>query len=258
MLGGEQSTPFDLKFRLGSIPVRVSPWFWVVNGLLGMQFYMNAGGLAILLIWVAVVFFSILIHELGHALLYRLFGSPAAILLHGFGGLAFGNELNSPVKRILVSLAGPFAQFLLAGVVFISALATNWPAINPYTSATFGFLLWVNIVWAIFNLLPILPLDGGNICREVFALLRMRNPDAGAAAISVAFAGTIAAAAIASHLKLDIPILKRITEFYQPGLYMAFWMIMFAVENFQRYQMATRMRPQYQDDYNDDTPPWRR
>jgi Zn-dependent protease len=256
MLGGDQPTPFDVKFRLGSIPVRISPWFWLINGLLGANWITIPGsGPAIFGIWMAVVSFSILIHELGHALAYRLFGSPTAILLYGFGGLAFGNDLGSPVKRIVVSLAGPFAQFALAGVVFGSAVATGWPDKNDYTRMSFIFLLWVNIVWAAFNLLPILPLDGGNVCREVLALLRFRNPDAGAAAVSVAVAGVLAAAAIAMWLNIRVPLLDMIP--FRPGPFMTFWLVLFAVENYQRYQLATRMRPRYYSD-DDDVPPWRR
>lgn len=259
MLGGEQPTPLDVRFRLGPIPVRISPWFWLINALLGSQWLTAPGfGPIFLAIWVGVCFVSILIHELGHALAYRMFGSPAAILLYGFGGLAFGNELGSPVKRMIVALAGPFAQFVLAGIVFGSAILTPWPEANLYAQMTYRFLLWVNIVWALFNLLPILPLDGGNVCREGLVLFRARNPDAGAAAISVAVAGVLAAAGIAMYLNIRVPILEKIAEVFRPGPFMTLWMVMFAIENYQRYQMATRMRPRYYDDADDDTPPWRR
>jgi stage IV sporulation protein FB len=257
MLGGEQPTPFDVRFRLGPIPVRISPWFWLINGLLGSTLLTDARfGPKFLLIWVAVVSFSILIHELGHALAYRMFGSTTALLLYGFGGLAFGSDLGSPVKRMVVALSGPFAQFLIAGVVFGSGYLMEWQAANLYALMTYRFLLWVNIFWALFNLLPILPLDGGNVCRELLTLFRARNPEAGAAAISVAVAGGLAITAIAMYLNIRLPFLEKLTEYFQPGPFMTFWLVLFAIENYQRYQLATRMRPRYYDD--DDTPPWRR
>jgi Zn-dependent protease len=122
---------------------------------------------------------------------------------------------------------------------------------------TFAFLLWVNIIWAAINLLPILPLDGGNVCRELFVIFRARNPEAGAAAVSVATAGLLIAVSLAVHLRLDVPILREIAKVYTPSLLMTFWLALFAIENYQRYQFAIRMRPRY-DDYDDDTPPWRR
>ncbi len=257
ILGGEAPTPLDLNFRLFGFPVRVTPWFWLVTALFGSNLFNVPGiGPLIFLIWVLCVFVSILIHELGHAFAFRLFGSPAVVVLHGMGGVAIGHQMASPVKSIVVSLAGPFAQFVLAGVVFASAFA-GWPATNEYTAITYRFLLWINVVWAIINLLPILPLDGGNVCREVLALCRFRNPDAGAAAVSIAVAGLLALTAIAAYLRIEIPGLKQLAEVYTPNMFQTFWLIILAVENYQRYQAAQRYSPRFYDQ-DDDTPPWRR
>lgn len=258
MLGGDQPTPLDLKFRVGPFPVRVSPWFWLVIALFGSVYLTHPNyGPLFLLLWVGCAFVSVLIHELGHAVAYRWYGSESAILLYGFGGLAVGYPPSSPAKRIVIALAGPFAQFALAGIVFGTAYLTKWPGANLYATKTFDFLMLINIIWAVINLLPVLPLDGGNVCREVLALARARNPDAGAAAVSVAVAGTLAAASLASMLNVQIPVLEKITQYYRPGLFLTFWVILLAVENYQRYQYASRMRPRYYDD-DDDTPPWRR
>jgi hypothetical protein len=86
-------TRFDLSFRLGDIPVRVHPFFWLTTILLGL----NTGreGLDILIylsVWTGVVFVSILAHELGHVLMGRSFGSRGHIILTGFCGLAVGSS----------------------------------------------------------------------------------------------------------------------------------------------------------------------
>ena len=76
-------TPYDLNFHLFGIPVRICPWFWVAAVLLGSR----SPGPVSLLIWVAAMLVSILVHELGHAAVLRRFGFPTWITLYGFGGL---------------------------------------------------------------------------------------------------------------------------------------------------------------------------
>ena len=198
ILGEPAPTAADLHFRLFGIPVRVHPFFWLVSLLLGM-----GGGPADpvnTLIWVAVVFVSILVHELGHAFTQRYFGGQPWITLYSFGGLASCNDCDrSPRSQILISLAGPFAGFLLAAAVvgILAALGHvagfEWSLIpvrwipfdlNFYEVhgklAVRDELIWdllqVNILWGLVNLLPIYPLDGGRIARELFTL---GNPRAG-------------------------------------------------------------------------------
>ena len=100
-----------LRFGLFGIPVRVLPWFWLTTFFTGAS---NDTGLV--LIWIAVVFVSILIHELGHVLAYRAFGTKGEILLYGWGGLAVplrGRAWNT-FQQVVVSAAGPMAGFCLA------------------------------------------------------------------------------------------------------------------------------------------------
>ncbi len=192
LLGEPAPSPADLHFRLFGIPVRVSPWFWVVSLLLGM-----GGGPADpvnTLIWVAVVFVSILVHELGHAFTQRYYGGNPWITLYSFGGLASCNDCDrSPRSQILISLAGPAAGFLLAGAVVavlaalgriqglrLDLIPVQWvPFDTEYFLANGKLtlrdeLIWdllvVNILWGVVNLLPVYPLDGGRIARELFTL----------------------------------------------------------------------------------------
>jgi Zn-dependent protease len=196
-LGEPPPTQADLHFRLFGFPVRVHPFFWVVTLLLGL-----GGDVADpvnTLIWVAVVFVSILVHELGHTFLQRYYGGEPRITLYSFGGLASCDDCDrSPRAQILISLAGPIAGFLLAGVVVavlaasghlkgfeLSLFPVDWmpfdleyyaqhDKLSP-RDTLIGDLLQVNILWGLMNLLPIYPLDGGRIARELFTLNNARG-----------------------------------------------------------------------------------
>lgn len=110
-------TPLDLVFWLGRIPVRVIPTFWLMAFLLGRF----QEGLDLVFIWMLCVFFSILIHELGHALVAEAFGYESEIVLHHFGGEArFNPGYRLPASRsLLISLAGPCAQLAFAAVLVV-------------------------------------------------------------------------------------------------------------------------------------------
>ncbi len=173
MLTEPERTPYDLRFRMLGFPVRVHPWFWLLAALLGADTIQ--AGLQFLAIWIVVVFVSILVHELGHAIMFRLFGSDADIVLYSFGGLAVPTSfVAGRGRRILISLAGPFAGFALCAIVFGSNQALHWatdgrgfPVRGQEVAFFYGALITVNLYWGILNLLPIYPLDGGQVSREV-------------------------------------------------------------------------------------------
>jgi len=185
------ATQYDLRFRIAGIPVRVHPLFWLVALLLG-----SAGDLLVLPVWVFVLFISILIHELGHALAFRRFGQRSQIVLHFAGGLtipepvSWGGWANVSLSRgqeIFISLAGPFAGFLFAALVIAGVLISGGSvlttrllgfiplplsAVIPFGGELIGLLvtllLWINIFWGLINLMPVQPLDGGNVARNIF------------------------------------------------------------------------------------------
>jgi membrane-associated protease RseP (regulator of RpoE activity) len=184
-------TRFDLNFSLFGIPVRVHPLFWLIAIIFGSA----ANTLIGILIWVVAVFISIMIHELGHALAMRRYGQTSHIILHMAGGLTvpesmawgntYANVAMTPNQQIFISLAGPFAGFLFAGLILmacklaggliqISFLLGFIPLANVFLpnggeilNALVTSLLWVNIFWGIINLMPVYPLDGGNVSRYV-------------------------------------------------------------------------------------------
>ena len=84
LLGEPPESQYDLHFSLLGIPVRVHPYFWLVSVLMGW----NQGDAKLALLWVAAVFVSILVHEMGHALVIRYYGWSPRVTLYSFGGLA--------------------------------------------------------------------------------------------------------------------------------------------------------------------------
>jgi Zn-dependent protease len=169
-----ERTPYDLRFRFLGFPVRVHPYFWILVVLFNGDSVLRRGP-EYLLIWVFVFFVSMLVHELGHAIMFRRFGADADIVLYAFGGLAIpSHDISGRWRRIAVSLAGPFAGFLLCGIVYGSNLALEWAQSadggapnGPHMHFLYFVLVRVNLLWGIFNLLPVYPLDGGHVCREL-------------------------------------------------------------------------------------------
>ncbi|MCA9523275.1 MAG: site-2 protease family protein, partial [Myxococcales bacterium] len=155
-------------FRIFGIPVTVRPMFLFVTLFLGASSSTDPINIGI---WFVVVFISILIHELGHALTGRAMGLEPQILLHGFGGLAiFSNPRDVDVsipRSVAITLAGPFAGFAFGALVYLAVYAGLARLDTPYLVTAISYLLWVNIGWGLVNLLPIMPLDGGQVVAAV-------------------------------------------------------------------------------------------
>jgi Zn-dependent protease len=150
----------SLRFRLGPFPVVVEPTFWFL-GLVGF----GASWLSVA--WVAVAFVSVLVHELGHALAARRFGSSASIRLYALGGLTFHEHLPNRTHRILISFAGPAAGFVL-GLLVLAVHFLLPPEYErpPALAFVVDALLYINFTWGVVNLLPVPPLDGGHVFEE--------------------------------------------------------------------------------------------
>ena len=192
-------------FRVGPFPVTIEPSFLLVAVLLGP---LNGPVIGIVS-WALVVFASVLIHELGHAVVGRSLGAAPQIFLRGLGGVTLTPMARrlTPQESIKLSLAGPLAG-LLPGV---AALLLLW-ATNPSVQAYLGDpRLWVDLVlggirartpfehllfsfvttgffWTILNLLPVLPLDGGQVLAASLSWLRKKPSISLAGWISTGFA----------------------------------------------------------------------
>ncbi len=165
MLAMPAPTPYDLRFRLFAIPVRVHPLFWLVSALMGYDPH-DPGGTAL---WVACVFVSILIHEFGHGLMSRAFGQRPEIALYGMGGLCSSDRERTPLQSLAVLICGPGAGFVFYGLLLLVApsILRLWPpngsALSGRIEETLSNLEFINLSWGLLNLLPIYPMDGGQI-----------------------------------------------------------------------------------------------
>lgn len=188
-----------MSFRLFRYPVTIQPTVWFVLGFLVLV--RAAEGPQALLAgatFAAIVFGSILVHELGHATVGDRLGlGPCAITLHGFGGLTSFSRPPGPRQGLLVTLAGPGAGLTLGGVAAVLLFLAPMDA--PAVQRALLTLALVNVIWSLFNLLPMVPLDGGMVM--IHGLRTLGLPPARvlrvARVVSVAVAVAVGAAAIA-------------------------------------------------------------
>ncbi len=152
-----------MSYSFFGIPVTVRPVFWLFAGLIG---YLSSGTLVGTLIWIGIIFISVLFHEMGHGLTALLCKKQPRIELVAFGGVTYYEGQNLPYyKQFLIVLNGPLFGFFLYLIAQILLLV---PSLN---SGNIGLLLqkfsFVNLFWSVVNLLPVFPLDGGQLLRIV-------------------------------------------------------------------------------------------
>jgi len=109
------------------------------------------------------LFFSVVLHELGHALVARGFGvGTAHITLYPFGGIAaLRSEPKTPGAEFWIAIAGPLVNLALVGVGAAAWLLTGW--------MSFAVFAGLNLVMGIFNLIPAFPMDGGRVLRAALS-----------------------------------------------------------------------------------------
>lgn len=147
----------------GRIPIIIHPAFWLIAAVIG---FFNSRTLIGTLVWIGIIFVSVLFHELGHALTAVLFKQNPRIELVALGGVTYhnGDKLRF-VKQFFIVFNGPLFGFLL---YVIATLVLNFTPLNTgYIGAILRTLQWVNLFWTVLNLIPILPLDGGQLLRII-------------------------------------------------------------------------------------------
>jgi len=263
MLGASE-TPYDVRFRLLGIPVRVHPLFWVMAAFVGWRDY----NLPMVAVSVACVFVSILVHEYGHGLVAKASHASPSIILWGMGGLCdTQSNRQTPSQRLAVVLSGPGAGFVLCLLVMVVAsvffgispgehvsvaervvgITPQWDDLSTaelkFRTITnsdrpfeiYQFLVFVNLLWGLFNLLPIWPLDGGRVSEIVLSRI---NPSQGVRwghIVSLLVAGILAVLAV---------------SFRRSGLFLPIFFAYFAMINYQMLQSIHQAQAMglYQDD----------
>jgi Zn-dependent protease len=211
-----------LRFKVGPFPITVYPWFFLSAILLGI-----AAGFGFdwrMFLWVFVVFVSVVVHELGHAVVGRMYGGRPEVRLEAFGGVTFPQlaARPRPAQQFVLSFAGPVAGLLLGGLALLLERFLP-PEPGSVTALCLGIFQIVSVYWAVFNLLPILPLDGGQMTLAALEWVRKRPSVSLASWISVVAA---LAAAVAWTLLRGLDPLVLL------------WLGLFAFQNVQRARAA--------------------
>ncbi len=170
--------------KFAGIPVFIHWTFaffmiWVLY--LGFDRNLDMAGMAIWIGFMLTLFFCVVLHEYGHALTARYYGiNTQDIILSPIGGVARLDKLpENPIQEFMVAVAGPLVNIAIAGLIFIvlfffGSYELNFGGnTNAFFSESANFwplLLWVNIILAVFNLIPAFPMDGGRIFRSLLAI----------------------------------------------------------------------------------------
>ena len=164
-----------IQFSLFKIPIRVELWFWLtlafIGGVLGVD---GKEAFFLLLLFMIAGFISILVHELGHALTAKAFGKRVEIVLQAFGGYAAysGGAPLDRTRTFLVTAAGPALQIVLGVVVYL--FSQSLPSMSPQATYFVERLYAISFIWALLNLLPVLPLDGGRLLQTILGPSRIK------------------------------------------------------------------------------------
>ena len=154
-----------LRFRVFGFPVHVDWSFVLFVGLLGWQPGVTPERLAI---WLLLAFLAVLAHELGHAVAARMIGARPSIALVALGGVTtyVPPRQLSRASSLGIALAGPAVGLVLGGVLLLVGRSVEVEA-DSLAEYTLLMAIFTTLGWSVLNLLPIVPLDGGQAMREL-------------------------------------------------------------------------------------------
>jgi Zn-dependent protease len=203
-----------LRIRVLGFPVHLDLSFVLVMALLGYRPGNTATWMGL---WLLITPLSVLSHELGHAVAARAAGAKPHIALVGFGGVTTFTPPGplSRIRSLGISLAGPGVG-LVIGFALIAIQRALGAGLDPYgwQSTALSIGQWTCIGWSVLNLLPILPLDGGQAMRELLP----GSPEVRAHRAAAVSVGGAMVAAVVSYLVFH-------------DMFLAMFMAFFAVNN---------------------------
>lgn len=168
--------------RVSGIDLRVHATFVILLVWLARLYFQDTGtvaGAARGVLFTLALFGSVVLHELGHALMARRFGAPTRdITLLPIGGVARLEYIpEQPKQELWIALAGPAVTVGIAAAIYILLRVLGLPvalveeaAARGERGAFLAQLMWVNVSLVVFNLLPAFPMDGGRVLRAGLAL----------------------------------------------------------------------------------------
>ncbi len=167
-------------FRLLGVPVRLHFTFLLLLIFLVVTVFgsnQSGGNYALFLLG---LFGSVLLHEMAHAFVAARFGvRTTEIVMFPIGGLSRMERTLRPTEELVVSLAGPFMNFLIAAGLLSYLYYSKQPMprilsdlLHPTNLSALPLLAEGNLLLALFNLLPAFPMDGGRALRAVLGYIR--------------------------------------------------------------------------------------
>lgn len=213
-LGSIRGTSIDIDFNF----IILILFFVVMN-------YDARVGIHYALLWIPILFVSVLVHELAHAGAIGMFGFGAShVVLSGMGGVTINQRRARPWQDMVISIAGPASSFLLWWL-------SDWMVDNlaiartdRMLAALLPRLALANAFWGIFNLIPVPPLDGGHATRDFFRMfLSERTAFVVAIWIAIVVGSGVAI--------VSVVLLRQIFV----GLYIA-WFVYMAVQQWQHFR----------------------
>ncbi len=217
------------------IPVYVSPYLVLVAAVLVALYGGAAGSLpgnlhgpvaryGVAAAFVILLYASVLLHELSHSVVARAFKLPVRqIVLYPLGGFSvIDPEPPTPGQEFLVSIAGPAMSLVLAGIGYVLDRLVHSGGV---VHAVLVLVVFSNLLVAIFNMLPGLPLDGGRVLR---AIIWRVTGNVGSATVMAAWSGRILAIALVVVPMYLSSHFSSLSNFSIAGSY-GLWLIVIAI-----------------------------
>ena len=158
---------------IGKTSIDVDFSFFILVGLFVILNYNEKLGIEYALIWIPILFLSVLFHEFAHAAAIALFGFGASqIVLGGMGGHTANENMRNarPWQDVVISVAGPVSNFLLAGLCWYLYMNTRIGSTDKMLIVLLPTMQLASIWWGYLNLIPVPPLDGGHATRSFFKM----------------------------------------------------------------------------------------
>ncbi len=164
-------------FSVAGVPVRVHLTFFLLLAWLGAVYWLRGGPAAALdgLLFILLLFASVLLHEFGHVFAARRFGiGTSDVTLLPIGGVASIERIpEKPGQEIAIALAGPAVNVVIAGVILLlvglPAAPTDAGSLDDPRLGLLHRVAIANLVLAVFNMIPAFPMDGGRVLRALLA-----------------------------------------------------------------------------------------
>lgn len=208
---------------IGKTSIDVDFSFFILIGLFVILGYDESKGIEYALIWIPILFVSVLFHEFAHAAAIALFGFGAShIVLGGMGGHTANENMRNarPWQDVVISVAGPVANFLLAAVCWYLYVNTSIGRTDKMLVVLLPTMFRASIWWGLFNLVPVPPLDGGHATRSFFKM----------------FLTDRTSFVISTWIALVVGGAVALWGFRQGQFFLAFFLVMMLFAVWQRWQ----------------------